>query len=253
MMQLAEKQVENPYKDNYLLRNQLIRECLPYVKRIVHRIAIHLPLSIEIDDLVNAGVIGLIQAIERYDPSRNNKLETYASFRIKGAILSELRSRDFLSRSSRKKIRELEKAYLKLERKLGREVKDKEVAKELGLNLDQFYRIKQMSAISFISFEEIFYSSSKEKEDLKSCLVNRDIEDALTLTRLKEIKTAVARAIEELPEKEKLVISMYYLEELTMKETGKVLDITESRASQIHSQALIHLRTRLRKEGLIED
>lgn len=253
MMQLAERQVENPYKENHLLRNQLIIEYLPYVKRIVHRIAIHLPSSIEIDDLVNAGVIGLIQAIERYDASRNNKFKTYAAFRIKGAVLSDLRSRDFLSRSNRKKIRELEKAYVKLEKELGREVKDREVAKEMGLNLDQFYRIKQMSAISFISSEQIIYSSNKEKETLMNCLADSDIEDALTLTKLKEIKTALARSIEDLSEKEKLVISMYYVEELTMKETGKVLDITESRVSQIHSRAIMNLRTRLRKEGLIED
>lgn len=253
MVQLAERQIANPYKDNQLLRNQLIIEYLPYVKRIVHRIAIHLPSSIEIDDLINAGIIGLIQASERYDVSKNSKFKTYATFRIKGAVLSELRSCDFLSRSDRKKIRDLEKAYLKLERKLGREVQDKEVAKEMGLNLDQFYRIKQISAISFISSEEIIYSSCKEKVSLMRCLADNDIEDALTLTKLKEIKSALARAIKELSEKEKMVISMYYVEELTMKETGKVLDITESRVSQIHSQAIIHLRRKLKKEGLIDD
>ncbi len=232
-------------------RDQLISEYLPYVKRIVHRIAVHLPSTIDIDDLMNVGVIGLIQAVDRYDPKRDNKFMTYAVFRIKGAVLSELRSRDFLSRSNRRKIRDLENTFLKMEQKLGREVDDLEVAQELGVSVEQVYRTKQMSNISFISFEELGYSSRDEKEKLMSYLVDND-DDALTLTRLKEIQEAVARAIEQLPEKERLVISLYYLEELTMKETGKVLSITESRVSQIHSQAVRRLRAKLRKEKLID-
>jgi RNA polymerase sigma factor for flagellar operon FliA len=229
----------------------LITEYLPYVKRIVHRLAMHLPSTIDIDDLMNVGVIGLIQAVDRYDPRRDNKFMTYAVFRIKGAVLSELRSRDFLSRSNRRKIRELENAFLRLEQKLGREVEDNEVAVELGVDVEQIYRTKQLSNISFISFEELGYSSKDEKEKLINFLVNND-DDALTLTRLKELKNALARAIEALPEKEKLVISLYYIDELTMKETGEVLGITESRVSQIHSQAIIHLRAKLRKKRLLE-
>ena len=175
---------------------------------------------------------------------------TYAVFRIKGAVLSELRSRDFLSRSNRRKIRDLENACLKLEQKLGREVDDVEVANELGIDVEQVYRTKQMSSISFISFEELGFSSRDEKEKLLSYLVDKD-DDAMTLTRLKELQEALARAIEQLPEKEKLVISLYYIEELTMKETGKVLNITESRVSQIHSQAILRLRAKLKKEKLI--
>ena len=240
-------------EESYLTRDQLINEHLPNVKRIVHRIASHLPSNVEIDDLVNSGIIGLIEAAERYDPTRDNKFMTYAMFRIEGAVLSELRSRDYLSRSNRRKSRELEKAYLELEQKLGREVKDKEVANELGLELDEFHEIRKMSGISFIKFEEIGYSSKEDKENLVSYLVNGDTDDALTLTRMREVGAGVAKAIEQLPEKEKLVISLYYWDELTMKEIGKVLDITESRVSQIHSQAIIHLRGKLRKESLIED
>ena len=252
-MEPAKKQIKNQYNESLLLRNQMITEYLPHVKRIVHRIAIHLPPNVEFDDLMSVGIIGLIQAVERYDSARNIKFITYATFRIKGAVLSELRSQDFLSRSNRKKIRELGKAYLKLEHKLGREVEDKEVAEELGLSLDQFYQIKKMSGISFISFDDLGYSSKEEKIDFMSCLINSDSEDALTLARIKEIRSVIAIAIEQLPEKEKLVISLYYMEELTMKETAKVLDITESRVSQIHSRAIIHLRERLRKKGMIGD
>ena len=246
----AQTPVKNLNKNDSSYRDQLITEYLPYVKRIVHRIAVHLPSTIDIDDLMNVGVIGLIQAVDRYDPKRDNKFMTYAVFRIKGAVLSELRSRDFLSRSNRRKIRELENVHLKLEQKLGREVDDVEIAQELGVDLEQIYRTKQMSSISFISFEELGFSSREEKEKLLAYLVDND-DDALTLTRLKEIKEAVARAIEQLPEKEKLVISLYYLKELTMKETGKVLNITESRVSQIHSQAIMRLRAKLKKEKLI--
>jgi RNA polymerase sigma factor for flagellar operon FliA len=222
------------------------------VKRIVQRLAVHLPSTVDIDDLMNVGVIGLIQAVDRYDPRRDNKFMTYAIFRIKGAVLSELRARDFLSRSNRRKIRELENVFMRLEQKLGREAEDNEVAQELGVDLEQVYRTKQMSSISFISLEELGVSSRDEKEKLLSYLINND-DDALSLTKLKELKEAMAQAIRQLPEKERLVISLYYLEELTMKETGKVLGITESRVSQIHSQAILHLRTKLRKQKLLEE
>ena len=250
-MAQAQTPAKQLYKNDTSYRDQLISEYLPHVKRIVHRIAVHLPSTIDIDDLMNVGVIGLIQAVDRYDPRRDNKFMTYAVFRIKGAVLSELRSRDFLSRSNRRKIRDLENTHIKLEQKYGREVDDFEVADEMGISVEQVYRTKQMSNISFISFEELGYSSRDEKEKLMSYLVDND-DDALTLTRLKEIKEAVARSIEQLPEKERLVISLYYLDELTMKETGKVLGITESRVSQIHSQAVGRLRAKLRKEKLID-
>ncbi len=252
-MEPAQSKASSFNKENHLLRNQIITEYLPYVKRIVNRIAIHLPSTIEVEDLVNVGIIGLIQAIERYDPSRDNKFITYAVFRIKGAVLSELRSRDFLGRTTRRRIRDLEKAYLKLEQKLGREVTDEEVAEEMNMNLEQYYKVKRMSSISFISYEEIGYSAKGEKDSLMSCISSGDTSDALSLTTMKEIKATIAKNIDALPEKEKLVVSMYYSDELTMKEIGKVLGITESRVSQIHAQAIIHLRGKLRREGLLED
>ena len=207
----------------------------------------------EIDDLINAGIIGLIQAAERYDPTRDNKFITYAAFRIRGAVLSELRSRDFLSKSNRRKAREIENTYLHLEKRLGREVRDEEVAEELGLSLDEFYRIKKISSISFISFEEIGYTSKEDRKRLMSYLISDDNENALTLTRLNELEKSVAKAIGELSEKERIVVSLYYWDELTMKEIGKALDITESRVSQIHSQAIVRLRRKLNKTHLIED
>ncbi len=251
-MALAQTRTKKIVPKDPAYRDQLISEYLPYVKRIVQRLAVHLPSTVDIDDLMNVGVIGLIQAVDRYDPRRDNKFMTYAIFRIKGAVLSELRARDFLSRSNRRKIRELESVYLRLEQKLGREADDREIAKELGVDLEQVYRTKQMSSISFISLEELGISSRDEKEKLLSYLVNNE-DDALAMTKLKELKEAMAEAIRQLPEKERLVISLYYLDELTMKETGKVLGITESRVSQIHSQAILHLRAKLRKQKLLEN
>lgn len=250
-MELAKREIEQGWKANYALRDELITEYLPYVKSIAHRMAVHLPPSVEADDLVNAGVIGLMDAIERYDSTRENKFITYALFRIRGAILSELRSRDFLSRSNRSKTRELEKVYQDLNLKLGREAKDDEVAKELGICLDEFYEIKKMSTMSFVSFEEIGSLSNEEKDDLMRLLVDGNGDDPLSLAGLKEMKNSIAGAIEQLSEKERMVISLYYWDELTMKEIGRVLDITESRVSQIHSNTLIHLKAKLRKEGLI--
>ena len=231
----------------------MITKHLPYVKRIVYRIATKLSFCIEIDELINAGNIGLIKAAERYDVSRGNKFMNYAVHRIKGEVLSELRNRDFLSRSHRRKVRELEHTDSKLEKKLGRKAKDNEVLRELGWNHDQFYKIKEKSRYSFISLEEIGFLSKKDKKDLTSYLGNNDdTKDALTLIRLAEIENTIFRAIEQLAEKEKLVISLYYWEELTMKEIGITLDISEARVSQIHSKAINHLRRKLKKEILIE-
>lgn len=240
-------------KYNQSMRDEMIVENLPYVKRIVNRIAIHLPPSVELEDLVNAGVIGLISAVERFDPAKGKKFITYAAFRIKGAILSELRSRDYLSRSNRRKIREMERAYVALEKKFGRDVDDEEVAKELNLDLDEFYNIKKLAGISFVSLEDLGYSSGEARENLRSCLASGETADAFAFTRLMEVRNAVAAAIDHLSEKEKLVVSLYYWDELTMKEIGKVLEISESRVSQIHSKAVVHLRTRLEKDGLLTD
>ena len=251
-MQLAAARSRPPAKKRPASSEKLIHEYLPYVKRIVQRIANHLPASVDVEDLMNVGVMGLIQAVDRFDPKRDNKFMTYAIFRIKGAVLSELRSRDFLPRSSRRKLRELEQTCQRMEQRLGREVDDVEVAEELGVDIDELHRTRQMSSISFISFEELGVSSRDQKEKMINFLIHNE-EDALSQTRLRELKSALARAIEQLSEKERLVMSLYYFDELNMKETGEALNITESRVSQIHSQAIMRLRKKLRKEQLLDD
>lgn len=250
-MELANENREASKKYDGMTRDELITEYLPYVKRIVHRIAVHLPPNVEIDDLINAGIIGLIESVERYDPDRDNKFITYAAFRIRGAVLSELRSRDYHSRSTRRKLREYESAYTRLEQKSHGPVRDEDVASELGVDLDEYYQIKKMSALSFLSYEELGFQSSEEQDDILSYFFSGKIKDSFTLTRMKEVENAIADAIDQLSEKEKMVVSLYYWDELTMKEIGKVLEITESRVSQIHSQAIIHLKGKLKNQNII--
>jgi len=251
-MELAERLDTLTGEGQALTRKQLIQDYLPYVKRIVNRIVAHLPCGVETEDLYNAGVIALIQAIDRFDPSRDNKFTTYAVYRIRGAVLSELRSRDYLPRLSRRKIRELEHVCLKLEQRLGRPAEAAELAAEMKISLDELHQIKQMSSISSISFEELQGNPAIDKNKLFNGFL-RDEKDVLSKAGLMQVQSALAEAIEELPEKEKLVLSLYYDDELTMKETGSVLGISESRVSQLHSQAIMRLRTKLRKKKLLKD
>jgi RNA polymerase sigma factor for flagellar operon FliA len=251
-MKALKRQTSDGEQEHTQSRETLMMEHLPHVKRIVNRMAIHLPATVDIEDLYNVGVIGLIQAIDRFDSTRDNKFITYATHRIRGAVLSELRSRDFLSRSNRRKIREMDHAYAMLEQQLGRDAEDHEVAEVLQVDMDQFDAIKKLSSISFISFEEMGYSDANDKGRLLKFVTDDDM-DALAIANLNELKQAMAKAIEQLPEKEKMVLSLYYFDELNMKETGKVLNITESRVSQIHSQAIIRLRNKLRRANIIEN
>jgi RNA polymerase sigma factor for flagellar operon FliA len=252
-MGFAEKKLSEGYGNSRELRERLILEYLPYVKRVVQRLAAQLPPSVDQEDLVNAGIIGLIQAVDRYDPTHETKFITYAVYRIRGSVLSELRSRDYLSRATRKKIRELEKTCLMLEQRLGREAEDDEIAAEMGIDLEQMFNLKKMAGISFVTYEEMGFNSYNEKKGLMNYILKSETEDALDLTRIKEMKNAVARAIGQLDERDRLVMTLYYYEEMTMKEIGMVLNITESRVSQIHSQAVMRLRSKLRKEGLFGD
>ena len=231
-------------------REKLILEYLPLVKRIVHRMASQLPSSIEIDDLNTAGIIGLIQAIDRFDQKRGIKLSTFASYRIRGAILEELRSRDILTRTDRKKVKSLEKTALAFEQKHGREPNDEEIAAELDMDIGEISNIRKVSAIGIFSLDEIGYETHQKRPQLIRFLAD-DSSNPLSLTRLKELQAVLGETIETLSKNEQMVVSLYYNEELTMKETGEVLGITESRVSQIHSQVIIKLRKKLYRKGVL--
>lgn len=229
-------------------REEVIKRYSPMIKYVANRIAMRLPPHIEVDDLISVGVLGLMDAITKYDSSRGAKFKTYAEFRVRGAILDELRSLDWVPRSIRQKASAVEKVVRSLESKLRRIPEDEEVAKEMDMSLDQFYRtLDETKSVPVFSLEDLgIAKESGEQQSLLDCIAGKADADPQTQIRLIELKEIIAKAIDTLPEKERLMVSLYYYEELTMKEIGAVLDITESRVSQIHSKAVLHLRTKLK-------
>jgi len=228
-------------------RDRLIMEHAPLIKYIVNRIAQRLPSHVDLDDLMNTGVIGLMDAIEKYNPEKNCKFKTYAEFRIKGAILDQLRSLDWVPRSVRQKSRKLEAAYSQMEQKLGRSASDEEVADELGVEIKKFHEmLNQVRGISVVNLDEVRNASDLEKKNLIDVLEDTSGEDPAGALNIDEMKRMVAESISQLPEKERLVISLYYYDELNMKEVGKILDITESRVCQIHTKSILRLRAKLK-------
>jgi RNA polymerase sigma factor for flagellar operon FliA len=229
------------------LKEKIVLEHTPLIRYIVNRIAVRLPSHIDLDDLHNTGVIGLMDAIDKYDPGKNCKFKTYAEFRIKGAILDQLRSLDWVPRSIRQKSRRLEQAYFEVEQRLGRSASEQEVASLLGLRMEEFhFLINQVRGISMVNLDELRSNGDADQpiygdifEDVKS-------ENPFTSLKSRELRQAVAECIASLPEKERLVVSLYYYEDLNMKEIGNVLGITESRVCQIHTKAVARLRSKLR-------
>ncbi len=229
-------------------RDAVIKEYGPMIKYVANRIAMRLPPHIEVDDLISVGVLGLIDAIQKYDPSRGAKFKTYAEFRVRGAILDELRSMDWVPRSVRQKAASMEVVVQKLQSQLGRPPEDDEVAAEMGLDMDEFFHaLNETRSMPVLSLEDLgIAKDSGEQQSLLDCLAGKGDSDPQTQLRLTELKDIIAKAIDQLPEKERLMISLYYYEELTMREIGEVLSITESRVSQIHSKAVFRLRTKLK-------
>lgn len=234
-------------------RDALIMQHLPQVQKIVQRIAAHLPPNIDREDLVNSGVIGLIQSAERFDPSHGNTFMTYAQTRIRGAVISELRARDYLSRHTRKNLRELEETYGRLEQERNGEVTDEALADAMDLSLEDVYEIRTRACLSFVRLEDLGLTHQKDKASALKEMADNQTVDSFEMTALKDAHAALRKAIEKLPEKEKLVVSLYYSDELTMKEIGRVLDVSESRVSQIHTAAVFRLRKQLRLKGHIVD
>jgi len=229
-------------------REEVIKRYSPMIKYVANRIAMRLPPHIEVDDLISVGVLGLMDAISKYDSNRGAKFKTYAEFRVRGAILDELRAMDWVPRSIRQKASKVDKVVQELQAKLSRSPEDEEVAKEMGISLDQFHdTLNETKSIPVFSLEDLgIAKESGEQQSLLDCLAGKADADPQTQIRLIELKEIIAKAIDALPEKERLMVSLYYYEELTMKEIGAVLEITESRVSQIHSKAVYRLRTKLK-------
>lgn len=229
-------------------RNELVLTYTPLIKYIAARLASRLPPQVSVEDLISCGIIGLIDAINKFDLSKNVQFKTYAEFRIKGAMLDELRALDWVPRSVRRKITELEKAYGDLEKQLGRPATDEEVAKSIDMDLDSFYKL--LDETKSVSFMDIEFLRQKSEESANPTLAEAfamDERDPFAALNMSQLREFLATAIAELPEKEKLTVSLYYQDELTMKEIGEVLGYTESRISQMHSKAMFRLRSKLKK------
>ncbi|MDA8083612.1 MAG: FliA/WhiG family RNA polymerase sigma factor [Nitrospiraceae bacterium] len=227
-------------------KEEIIREFLPYIKYTASRLLWRLPPQLTIDDLISTGLIGLMDAVEKYETGKG-KLKTYAEFRIKGAMLDELRAVDWVPRSTKKKVSEIKAAHNRLEKELGRMPEDEEVAGVLELTLDEYYKTLQEASGS-ISFRfEDFEANGGTDEGLNilECIPDPQARDPLSLLEDETRRALLARLIDLLPEKEKLLLSLYYWEEMTMKEIGKVMNLTEGRVCQLHTQALIRLKTKL--------
>ena len=230
------------------LRERLILHYSPLVKYVAGRVGVGLPPNIEQADLVSYGIFGLIDAIEKFDLERAIKFETYAISRIRGAIIDELRAIDWIPRSVRYKAREVEKAYASLEAKLHRTPSEAEVAAEMGIKLDDLHHIfSQVSFVNVVALDELL-SVGGEKGDklsLVDTLEDTKAEDPVLAFESEETKFLLAKAINMLPEREKIVVTLYYYEGLTLAEIGQVLGVTESRICQMHTKAVLQLRGKL--------
>ena len=232
-----------------LNRDEMILKHAPLIKYIAHRLAMRLPSHISVKDLMSAGVIGLMHAVSKFDPTKNVSFKTYAEFRIRGAMLDELRALDWVPRSVRQKASHIEKTISHLEKERGRPVEDEEVAQELGVSLEEYYAMLDgSSGISLVDIETVRQAvPGPAGENLMSTLLADKGDDPFQLLSVKELKTILAKAIDELPAREKNVLALYYYEDLTLKEIGEIMDLTESRICQIHTKCILKLRGKLKR------
>ncbi len=229
------------------IREHFVKQYAPRVKYVAGKIAIGMPQNVDFDDLVGYGVFGLLDAIEKFDPNKDIKFKTYAVTRIRGAIYDELRSIDWVPRSVRQKAKELERVIGKLENRLGRSAKDEEIAKELGISVrDLRTLILKISGASILSLSDVWYvGDESDKVSVMETIESPRSLNPDVIVEREEVKNIIVQAISDLPDKEKKVLILYYYEDLTLKEIGEVLQVTESRISQLHTKAIMRLRSKL--------
>ena len=228
-------------------KDEIVVEYAPLIKYIAQRIASRLPSNIELDDLISCGVIGLMDAIKKFDPKRDTKFKTYAEFRIKGAMYDELRAQDWVPRSVREKAKILERTYGKLETSLGRMPTDTEMCEELDCSLEDFHvLINKAQVVYFLNMDDSINFSRGDKKLLASVMEEHHSGNPLASANYQNIREKIKEGIKALPEKQRLVLSLYYYEDLNLKEIGTILNVTESRISQLHTQALISLKFKLK-------
>jgi len=242
-------------EDDQMAREELVVHYSYLVKYMANRMAISLPPFVEMDELISCGIEGLIEAADKYDHQRKVKFETYAIARIKGAIIDGLRAMDWVPVSVRQKSKELEKAYSRIETRLGRNATDQEVAEELGITMEQYQNLLRDVSLATILYLEDFLPGEEGSQNrrIMDLIEDDQAENALNMAELTDTKRLLAEAISRLPEKEKLVLELYYYEGLNLKEIGAVMGLSESRISQLHSKSILRLRGRLsrRKSQLI--
>jgi len=222
-------------------QNELVRTYAPLVKRIAYHLMTRLPPAVQVDDLIQAGMIGLLDASRNYDPSQGASFETYAGIRIRGAMLDEIRKGDWAPRSLHRRIREIAKVVSEIEHEKGRDARDTEIAARLGMDLDHYYEtVRDASSYKVFSFEALPAS----EDTLSQGLTDR-IPEPLESLEQELFQKALADAIASLPERERLVMSLYYKDELNLREAGVVMGVSESRVCQIHSQAVVRLKSRM--------
>lgn len=230
-----------------LSEEELVRDYLPLIQRLAYRLASRLPDNVEVDDLINSGVIGLLDAVGKFDAGRSIQFRTYAEFRIRGAMLDDLRSQDWASRGLRNDCNQLENAYAGLEQKLGRPAEDHEVADCLGISLDEFHRLlSRTRGISLVNFEDLSSSSSDNPRSPLEMIPLIEDNDPYVLCQDLEAQRLLEEAVEALNERDRLVLHLYYFEELNLKEVGLVLDVSESRVCQMRTQAIVRLRNKIK-------
>jgi RNA polymerase sigma factor FliA len=234
-----------------IARDRLILTFAPLVKYVAGRMSSALPSHVEETDLISYGLLGLIGAVERFDPDRQVKFETYAVARIKGSIIDELRSLDWVPRSVRARAREIERKAAELEHKLQRAPTDEEMSTALGMTMDEFQAaITQISNSSIVALDEMWnVNSGGEPLSLIDTIGDSRLTDPAALLDMTELRDTLADAIARLPEREKIVIALYYYDGLTLREIGDVLGVTESRVSQLHTKAILRLKGRLQGDA----
>lgn len=229
-------------------REEMIIEYIPYVKYIASRLVIGKPPGIEYEDLVSFGILGLIDAIEKFDPSKGLKFETYATLRIKGSIIDELRKISWIPKSAFSKFSLLNTAREKLEKELKREPTDEEIADMMKITVEDVKNIEgYINYISLISLDEVFFRTDDEDVQLKSVIVDEKSPQPDVMVEEREQSEMLKKAIDMLTKKDKLILNLYYYEKFTLKEIGSVLSISESRVSQLHSRAILRLRENMKK------
>ena len=221
--------------------NELVIQHAPLLKRIAYHLISRLPASVQVEDLIQAGMIGLLEAARNYDATQGASFETYAGIRIRGAMMDEIRRGDWTPRSVHRRTREMTQAVREIENREGREAQDAEIARAMGISLDDYHALLRDAAGSrVLSFEDLGYEGRDSVETLPD-----KGEGPLDELKRAGFKEALAEAITQLPERERLVMALYYDEELNLREIGEVLGVSESRVCQIHGQALVRLRARL--------